>query len=264
MYILFKELKMNEQLKEYFAYAADTGVIIWIKVAKNAKYKVGDIAGTINREGSLSITCLGKNYLAHKLAWWLQGCGEYNDTVIHLNKDRADNRLCNLELAYSSRTLECTQDNLKKLFIYNEETGVFTTRVATKLYNNIGEVAGTKNGRGYLQFLFAGKLWLAHRLAFLYMTGEIPNIVDHIDMNPSNNAWNNIRACTISENACNAVHLRSILGVKGITKYPKGTGYLAQVTKDGVVYRKGYRTQEEAETWLKETRERLHGEFARH
>jgi len=254
---------MNEQIRDFLSYDKETGLITWINVAYKSKYKVGDIAGIINNEGSLSITCLGRNYLAHKLANWLSG-GEYSDKVVHLNGDRTDNRWCNLELGGRTVEVEATQDSVRLLFNYDSETGIFTRRIATGNTNNKGTEIGCINGNGYLQTPFANKLWLLHRLAFLYMTGEVPKSIDHKDRNPLNNAWDNLRACTVSENAANTKTRDSITGVKGIQKYIKGTGYLAQITKDGVVHRKGYRTQEEAETWLKETRERLHGEFARH
>ena len=49
-----------------------------------------------------------------------------------------------------------------------------------------------------------GKAYYSHRLAFLYMTGEWPlEEVDHIDRNPYNDAWVNLRKATSSLNKWN-------------------------------------------------------------
>lgn len=69
-----------------------------------------------------------------------------------------------------------TQEQLKELLNYDQETGVFTWR--TQLGNpRIGAVAGTMAGKGEhktLRIGIGGKSYLAHRLAWLYMHGEWP------------------------------------------------------------------------------------------
>lgn len=90
-----------------------------------------------------------------------------------------------------------TQDELKATFIYDEHTGDFTRIMA----HGRLKPAGTINTIGYKVIGFKSKLWLAHRLAWLYLYGCLPDCdIDHIDENKSNNAICNLRIATRSQN----------------------------------------------------------------
>lgn len=96
-----------------------------------------------------------------------------------------------------------TQDELKGLYSYDPTTGHFT-RKTSRGGNIPGSVAGCLNQEGYITIRYKGKNLRAHRLAFLYMTGEIPSgEVDHMDHNKSNNIWDNLRVATPGENSKN-------------------------------------------------------------
>jgi len=84
-----------------------------------------------------------------------------------------------------------TQSELKKQLKYNESTGIFTWNL-TKSGVLIGSIAGCESG-GYITIGLFGKPRSAHRLAFLYMTGEIPEQVDHINHKKADNRWGNLR-----------------------------------------------------------------------
>jgi len=90
-----------------------------------------------------------------------------------------------------NKQTEMTQKYLKSLTHYNASTGEFT-RLHRSGNGKIGTVIGTKNGKGYLELWFFGKSYKAHRMAFLYMLGYIPDVIDHDDQNRANNKWNNI------------------------------------------------------------------------
>jgi hypothetical protein len=96
-----------------------------------------------------------------------------------------------------------TQDELKRLFHYNPETGLFTRLVRTANRTYVGQIAGGINSQGYISIEINRKSYKAHRLAFLYMTGIIPDEVDHINLIRSDTRWVNLREATRSENQQN-------------------------------------------------------------
>lgn len=68
-----------------------------------------------------------------------------------------------------------------------------------------GSIAGTPHGEGYVLIGIYGEQYLAHRLAFLYMTGAWPKgKLDHRDRVRNNNVWGNLRPATNSQNGINS------------------------------------------------------------
>lgn len=98
-----------------------------------------------------------------------------------------------------------TQARLKELLHYNPETGEFRWLTDVSSTGRAGEVAGcTKGAANYVVIRLDRRLYLAHRLAFLYMEGEFPPaLVDHRDTNKANNRWKNLRHATKGGNAQN-------------------------------------------------------------
>jgi hypothetical protein len=99
---------------------------------------------------------------------------------------------------------DITIDYLKKVLHYAPDTGVFTWVARSTRTDLIGKEAGSQHSSGYLSISIHNKKRLAHRLAWLYMTGFWPvNHIDHIDGNKTNNSFNNLRDVTRSENLHN-------------------------------------------------------------
>lgn len=91
-----------ERLRAVLSYDESTGEFTWIDTRHSA-VKVGQIAGRINSEGYRKIKIDGQMYSAHRLAWfyWF---GEFPSKQIdHINRDKSDNRICNLRLATNSQ-----------------------------------------------------------------------------------------------------------------------------------------------------------------
>lgn len=92
---------------------------------------------------------------------------------------------------------------LKNLLKYDKYTGKFTYKISSGSVKK-GNFAGYINPKGYEVICINKKLYLSHRLAFLYVTGKFPNkLVDHIDHNKLNNKWKNIRGCNLEDNQLN-------------------------------------------------------------
>jgi hypothetical protein len=111
-----------------------------------------------------------------------------------------------------------TQEELKSQLNYDPETGVFTWATKPNRRIKIGDVAGCYS-LGYISIRVFGVMYRAHRLAFLYMTGNWPTkeYIDHIDGNRANNKWLNLREATNSENCMNsAKRAKGTSGYKGV------------------------------------------------
>lgn len=104
-----------------------------------------------------------------------------------------------------------TADELRAAFSYCSETGLFV-RLST------GRRAGTRKGNGYLHFDVNGRKYGAHRLAWLYVTGEWPaGDIDHIDGVRDNNRFSNLR------DVSRTINLQNLRGAKS---HNKSTGLL--------------------------------------
>ena len=118
---------------------------------------------------------------------------------------------------------------LKSRLNYNPETGIFTWKFknnntkGNKIFNTKfgGKIAGGKVSDGYLAIGVNGKLIKTHRLAYLFMTGEWPNDeIDHINGNPSDNRWKNLRAVSRWENNRNSkIQKNNTSGLRGVSWY---------------------------------------------
>ena len=103
-----------------------------------------------------------------------------------------------------------TLERLKELLSYNPEDGTFTWLVSTRGKVRAGAIAGSFGGYGgkyrtiHIGGLRDGRKYYAHRLAWLWMTGKWPEAtIDHIDGNPDNNRFANLRDISIAANLQN-------------------------------------------------------------
>ena len=129
-----------------------------------------------------------------------------------------------------------------------------------------GDKAGCKNWNGYAFVGFNGKQHMAHRVIFLIHRGFMPEYVDHINRNPSDNRIENLRACTNSENLCNAkLPKHNTSGVKGITWLKREGKWQARIWVNGKAKSIGrFASLDDAKQSVMKAREFYHEEFANH
>ena len=154
-----------------------------------------------------------------------------------------------------------TDERLRALVSYDPDTGV--------LSRTGGRYAGKALGcliHGGVQVHIGGTKYYAHRVAWLLMTGEWPvKCIDHINGNPADNRWQNLRQADMTQNAWNRRSVKNASGVKGVVWHGGAKRWWATVKKHGVVHSCGYHKRlEDAEQAVRKAREKLHGEYARH
>lgn len=114
-----------------------------------------------------------------------------------------------------------TAHRLRELLAYDPDTGLFTRRVRTGRTVVVGSVAGNVNPRGYVSISVDAKLYLAHRLAWLYINGSWPTgQIDHINGVRSDNRAANLRVVDQIKNSQNMRRpgSRNTSGFLGVSK----------------------------------------------
>lgn len=158
-----------------------------------------------------------------------------------------------------------THAELLNALNYDPDTGIFTWKILRgRNQIRIGDVAGNLLNTGYVAICYEYQDYLAHRLAWFYMTGSWPvNHIDHINQIRNDNRFLNLRESTQSQNLANvARHPKNTSGFKGVALDANGKwrGYVTKNYKQHC--KSGFQTPEEAAAWVKSKRAALHGEFA--
>lgn len=128
-----------------------------------------------------------------------------------------------------------TQARVKELLHYNPDTGVFTWIKKSKKSIPIGAIAGSRHNQGYSSLRIDYKRYLAHRIAWLYVFGEMPvGFVDHINRDRSDNRISNLRIVTRSENQQNhKLRKDNTSGFSGISRDRRSGKWHARIWING-------------------------------
>jgi hypothetical protein len=95
-----------------------------------------------------------------------------------------------------------TVERLKQLIHYDSETGVFT-RIAASKNVALGPLQGAPLSDGHLRLKVDNRVYLSHRLAWFYVYGYWPKLIDHINGEPSDNRISNLREANHAVNMQN-------------------------------------------------------------
>ncbi len=125
---------------------------------------------------------------------------------------------------------------LTSILDYNPETGVFTWKVNRGRKVRVGDIAGTVvSPSGNVAIGIDGITHQAHRLAWYYMYGEWPNVIDHINRNRVDNRILNLRSVTHSENLKNKkIHSNNTSGHCGIYLHKRTGKWVAHIQHKGI------------------------------
>lgn len=138
-----------------------------------------------------------------------------------------------------------TVERLRELFHCEPETGVLTWQVNKGPFL-AGDVVGRTVAKGkYPRVGIDGKRYIQSRVVWAMTTGEWPkHVIDHIDRNPLNTRFSNLRDVTQSKNCFNArMKTNNTTGYQGVfrVKHPpykynvrrKLPEYFAQIRING-------------------------------
>jgi hypothetical protein len=156
-------------------------------------------------------------------------------------------------------------EDVRRHLDYDARTGAFTWRVSPSLGVKAGDPAGFSHD-GYVSIGIKGKYYRAHRLAWLWMTGEWPaGEIDHENLRKNDNRWANLRLATHSQNQTNKrAGKNNTSGFKGVSFCAKSKAWRAQISVDHKkIYLGTHATKEEAHAAYLAGAEKHHGTYAR-
>lgn len=148
---------------------------------------------------------------------------------------------------------------------YEPETGQFSWNVQ-RAGMKVGDVAGYTTPQGYICITIRRRNYMAHRLAWMYMTGKWPREqIDHINGTKGDNRFANLREATHAENQRNAGPNRNNKsGRKGVSWNRQNRKWHAQIKRNGKTHHLGvFDNVEDAAEAYRSAALELHREFAR-
>ncbi|MCS5737233.1 HNH endonuclease [Herbiconiux daphne] len=146
--------------------------------------------------------------------------------------------------------------DVKALFDYHE--GDLLWRISPSNNVKVGDKAGTRGSDGYWRVSINDRLYLVHRIIYLWHNGYVPGVLDHIDRNTENNRIENLRASCHTLNGFNrGANKNSKSGIKGVS-FDKARGkWKAQLKFGEESHSKRCDSMEEAISWVENLRNKL-------
>lgn len=154
-------------------------------------------------------------------------------------------------------------DAVSDLLEYAPELGGSCLRwkVDRRANKTKGRMAGAHEPNGYYRVGINGRNYLAHRLVWLLNTREWPgDQLDHIDRNPNNNRFENLRQVTYAENGQNRnLYKNNTSGYAGVYWYKRDQKWVVQIQAGNKrKYIGAFNTQQEAANAYTKAKTELH------
>lgn len=151
---------------------------------------------------------------------------------------------------------------IEDVFDYDPETGWFTNKFS-RGRAKADERAGSPSGHGYRKITFNYIKHYEHHLAWLFVYGEYPGEIDHINGIRDDNRIANLRLCTHAQNCYNTQRSTGESGLLGAYLDKRTLKWYSKIQLGNqVTYLGSYETAEEAHLAFVEATTLCHGEFA--
>lgn len=139
-----------------------------------------------------------------------------------------------------------SRERLAQLIDYEPSTGLFTYKKCSEQSRRWNSVCAGKpalnydNGNGYRYGVIDGVKIYAHRAAWIFMTGDVPKQIDHINGDRLDNRIRNLRNVSRSENARNTKRNKAnssgVTGVHWYKSYQKWYVYIGSKPRHHLGY----------------------------
>jgi hypothetical protein len=155
-----------------------------------------------------------------------------------------------------------TKKFLHEIFDYKNGCLYWKVKFSRKI--NIGQKAGCDMGNNYFKIVINKKKYLSHRLIYLYHYGYMPEVVDHINKNSTDNRIENLREATFQQNQYNRkLNKNSSTGIKNVYWNKKTNKWSVRFTIEKKLKHFGcFDNFESAKLISQEIRNKYHGKFA--
>ena len=158
-----------------------------------------------------------------------------------------------------------TAKQIRQLFDYKNGNLYWKHQPRPNNPIDISVPAGTIHHTGYIYINTRGHSYAAHRLIWIYFTGKWPpHQIDHKDKNKLNNAIDNLRCASHSNNQMNQSKRRdNTSGYKGVSWHKDTKKWRARIRVNTQRIELGsYDTKEEAYEAYCKAAIQYHGDFA--
>lgn len=159
----------------------------------------------------------------------------------------------------SSRDSKLSLERLRQVLRYEHETGDFYWIHRDTHKNKLGQYASIVRSHGYLNISIDSNYYYTHRLAWFYVHGEWPNVIDHINGDKTDNRIDNLRSVDQRCNVQNVLKARKHNASRLLGAYKTKYGFASTVVHNKKsIYLGHYKTAEEAHNVYLKAKRELH------